>query len=488
MKGLAVLTLLLLAASVHAAPAQKVSPLEMAKRAFESGRSGRALQLLDEALSRKLSAGERGLAYYYQGLSLYDMGYPFAAYLSFRNVLLKPDPSNTQVYEKAIKNAVVIADRLNLTDRLGKVIERLPSSYIPPAVSSVASYAVGVYQAFVNKDSAAESSLKSVPPDNPFYYKAQFHLGVLATKRKDYNDASVYFRKAVQITQDNKSLRDMEDLSKLNLARSAYSAGDMEKSIEYYARFSSSSPFWLTVLLEASWPLMRVNDTTVSLGNLHTLTSPFYQEELVGEAYVLKATILFALCKYEEMRRTLSQFFEIYDKVVADMQKEKSRLDGTDAFFRAFAKGEGLNRAFLSMAKRDPALERDMKILRMLQEEKANIGRLSQNKQIKKMMRAFDETTRFLAAKIGRDLKRLHERKLSELIVQREQANYLKVEIVTGEKELIESSQGLPPKRITEVETKVFPEYHFWPWKGEYWEDELGSYVYTTESSCVGVN
>lgn len=488
MRGLFAVMVFAIPGVLCAAPKEKVTTLELAKRAFDAGRSGRALQLLDEAMTKKLSAGERGLAYYYQGLSLYDLGYPFAAYLSFRNVLLRPDPSNTAVYEKAIKNAVVIADRLNLTDRLGKVIEKLPDSYIPPSVSSIAAYAVGVYRAFINKDSAAESQLKSVPPDSPFYYKAQFHLGVLATKRKDYGDASVYFRKSVQITQDNTKLRDMEDLAKLNLARSAYSAGDMEKSIEYYSRFSSSSPFWLTVLLEASWPLMRVNDTTVSLGNLHTLTSPFYREELVGEAYVLKATILFALCKYEEMRQTLAQFFEIYDKVLGDMQKEKSRLDGSDAFYRAFVKGEGLNRAFMSMAKRDPALERDVKIQRMLQEEKANLGRLSQNTQVRKMMRAFDETTRFLAAKVGRDLKRLHERKLSDLIVQREQANYLKVEIVTGEKELIESAQGLPPKRVTDVETKVFPDYNFWPWKGEYWEDELGSYVYTTESSCVGVN
>ena len=25
----------------------------------------------------------------------------------------------------------------------------------------------------------------------------------------------------------------------------------------------------------------------------------------------------------------------------------------------------------------------------------------------------------------------------------------------------------------------------YWPYDGEYWEDELGTYVYTTESSCV---
>lgn len=79
----------------------------------------------------------------------------------------------------------------------------------------------------------------------------------------------------------------------------------------------------------------------------------------------------------------------------------------------------------------------------------------------------------------------MHARKLKELLAQREQANYLKVEIVTGEKELIEGQKGLPPKRVVDVETSVGENYHFWPYAGEYWEDELGAYVYTTESSCV---
>jgi len=90
-----------------------------------------------------------------------------------------------------------------------------------------------------------------------------------------------------------------------------------------------------------------------------------------------------------------------------------------------------------------------------------------------------------LSKKIGLSLRRMHRLKLKELLEQREQANYLRVEIVTGEKDLIESQKGLPPKRVTDVETTVSESYHFWPFQGEYWEDELGAYVYTTESACI---
>ena len=261
--------------------------------------------------------------------------------------------------------------------------------------------------------------------------------------------------------------------------------GNIEKSIELYSQFVSSSPHWLTVLQEASWPLMRVNDTTVSLGNLHTVLSPFYREDLVGESYVLKATILFSLCKYEEMKRTLNQFFKTYDPIIRGMQQETSSLGSGDAFYRAFSEGKGINLAFLNYVKRDAGMSRDVKTLNTLKMERANLARFPKNSQINNMINLIDDAQKQLGNEMGITLQKIHRKKLSDLLDQREQANYLKVEIVTGEKEMIEGQKGLPPKRITDVETSVAAGYHFWPFTGEYWEDEMGTYVYTTESACV---
>jgi tetratricopeptide (TPR) repeat protein len=401
-------------------------------------------------------------------------------------VLLTADDQNKEVYEKAIKNVVVIADRLNMVERAGKVLEKLPPAFIPGSVSALAHYAIGVHYHFIGEDSNAASHLKSVHPESQFYLKALFYLGVVATKKKDYKEAIFYFDKVLDLSRGRRDVSlPLIELSKLNLARSVYSSGDIEKSIELYSKFLSSSPHWLTVLLEASWPLMRINDTTVSLGNLHTILSPFYREDLVGEGYVLRATILFSLCKYEEMRKTLSQFFSLYDPVLRAMQGEAAKLGEPEAYYRALATRKGLNRAFLNYIRRDEGITNDMKVLDLLREERRNIARYSRNEQMKRMAVIIDEAQKTLSNEIGAVLQRLHKRKLAELVEQREQANYLKVEIATGEKELIEGQKGLPPKRIVDVETSVSEGYHFWPFDGEYWEDELGAFVYTTESSCI---
>lgn len=461
-----------------------MSPFELGKRHYEAGHYSRALDLFAQAINTAPDTSTKVKAYYFQGVVLFELGLYYSSYLSFRQVLLSADEKNKEIYEKAIKNAVIITDRLNIIERIGKALDRLPPQFIPTSVSAHANYAMGVFHFGTGDDAKSSANFKSVFPESPFYPKAQYYLGILATKTKNYKEAIFYFDKTVQATRGRKDLKSLMELARLNLARSVYSSGDIDRSIELYSQFTSSSPHWLTILLEASWPLMRVNDTTVSLGNLHTVLSPFYREDLVGEGYILRATILFSLCKYEEMRQTLSQFFTIYDPVLRQMSNETNAL-GPDAFYRAFTTGQGLNRAFINFAKRDEGIARQLRVQGMLRTEHANLARLGRNDQVRKMMGIIEEADKETSSDIGATLMKLHKRKLLELTQQREQANYLKVEIVTGEKELVEGQKGLPPKREVEVETSVAANYHYWPFVGEFWEDELGSYVYTTESACV---
>ncbi len=461
---------------------------DQGKKAFESGKYTRALEIFSQVVGSAPDSQSRSLGYYYQGLTFFEMGYFYSSFLCFKNVLSAPDEGNRELFEKGIKNAVLIADKLGIMEQLGALLDKLPNSLVAPSVAALNHYAIGYYQFHKNNQDEALSRLKSVSPESQFYPKALFLLGVLTTRKKDYKEAAGYFSKVVELTRGKRELFAQEELARLNLARTVYSAGDMERAVEIYAKFSSASSHWLTVLLEASWPLMRINDTTVSLGNLHTITSPFYRENLVGEAFILRTTILYNLCKYEEMSQTLALFFTIYDPVIRAMQTEASHVSGGEAFFRAFA-GKKLNPSFMNYVARDSGVERDLKVLDLLKAERRGLAKLTRPKQLstqaESLKEKIDDAERMFSQDLGGILESLHKRKLSELLEQREQANYLKVEIVTGEKELIEGQKGLPPKRVVDVETTVADGYEFWPFHGEYWEDEMGAYVYTTESACI---
>lgn len=476
---LILILIVLFAFDVYAA-----TSFQLGRQAYESGDYDKALGYFDQTIRRSRDKSEKNMAYYFQGLVLYELGHSYSAYVSFRNVLSTADRKNRKIYGKAIKNAVILTDRLNVVEVIGGALAKLPGNYVPNSVSDLNHYGQGKYYFMKNDVKRAAGHLKSVHPESAFYIKALFHLGILAVKRKDYKESIFYFAKILKLCEGKKELFPMAELARLNLARSVYAYGNVEKSIEIYSRFLSSSPHWLTVLFEASWPLMRVSDTTVSMGNLHTILSPFYREQLVGEAYILRATILYTLCKYEEMRTTLAQFFEIYDPVIRSMRAEAKAYSSSSAFFTAFTEKK-LNRGFTNYAERDVGIKRDLAVLELLKKEKAELAKFSRNNQMRHMIGLIGKAEAKIGRKVGGILLSIHSRKLRELLEQREQANYLRVEIVTGEKDLIQAQRGLPPKRVVDVETSVAAGYRFWPYRGEYWEDELGAYVYTTESACV---
>jgi hypothetical protein len=185
------------------------------------------------------------------------------------------------------------------------------------------------------------------------------------------------------------------------------------------------------------------------------------------------------------MRKDISSFFVIYDPVIRAMQQETASLGSADGFFKAYQTKKGLNQSFMNFLSRDQGVQNSTRVLENLSEERSKLAGLSKNEQTQRMIAQVDELKAGISREVGATIQKLHKRKLAELLEQREQANYLKVEVVTGEKELIEGQKGLPAKRVVDVETTVAAGYHFWPYNGEYWEDELGTYIYTTESSCV---
>ncbi|MBI1861115.1 MAG: tetratricopeptide repeat protein [Deltaproteobacteria bacterium] len=457
---------------------------EQAKKAYDGGKYARALDLFSQVIGSSPEVSTRDRSHYYSGLIFFEQGYYYSSYLSFKTVLQSPDEHNRELFEKAIKNAVTIADKLDIVSQLGMILSKLPGALVAPSVAALNHFTVGVYQFSAGNVDEALSHLKSVSPENQYYGKALFYLGLLSTKKKEYREAAAFFAKCIEVSRGNKEKFALQELARLNLARVTYSGGDVERSVELYSQFLSSSPHWITVLLEASWPLMRMNDTTISLGNLHTVTSPFYQDRLVGEAFILRSTILYNLCKYEEMRQTLASFFEIYDPIIRGMQAEAGHYSGGESYYNGFVGGK-LQPAFLSYVKRDDGVSRDMKVIELLRTERRQLAKLTRIKQVERIKAKLDDAEKELAADMGRVIEKLHQRKLAELTEQREQANYLKVEIVTGEKELIEGQKGLPPKRVVDVETTIADGFEFWPFKGEYWEDEMGAYVYTTESACI---
>jgi hypothetical protein len=69
-----------------------------------------------------------------------------------------------------------------------------------------------------------------------------------------------------------------------------------------------------------------------------------------------------------------------------------------------------------------------------------------------------------------------------------EQALRIKIEVARKEREALELSlsKGVPVDvvRRYKFSTAVSDEHQYWPYEGEFWRDELGTYSYTLTKGC----
>lgn len=73
-----------------------------------------------------------------------------------------------------------------------------------------------------------------------------------------------------------------------------------------------------------------------------------------------------------------------------------------------------------------------------------------------------------------------------------DQTDYIKVEINLGKLNSLRNALNIKNSSSKSTnfigglqELKVGQDLEYWPFQGEYWEDELGGYVYNLESKCV---
>ena len=81
-------------------------------------------------------------------------------------------------------------------------------------------------------------------------------------------------------------------------------------------------------MFESSWALFRHRDDSQNpgryhekaLGNLKTLSSPFFQEEYLPQAAILKAVILYSRCEYDKALSSVEEFRRVYEPLLNEIR------------------------------------------------------------------------------------------------------------------------------------------------------------------------
>ena len=354
-----------------------------------------------------------------------------------------------------------------------------------------------------------------IPRSDGFYPRAKYLEGLAYFRDDNSNAALESMKEVIRATRPGASQgegherdKEVRELAFMQLARIHYGHRQNRYAIYYYNKVERGGKQWLEALFESSWASYRIGQYEQALGNLITLSSPFFVDEYFPEAFILKAVIYYENCRYRESNGILEDFERIYlpvhDELTSMLKKE---MDGA-AYYNVLADIQKKNKAALK-SNTDVILERILRLaltdkdlkttndsILELEAEIASLehhpDRFKYSNLAKSLLEELKKQRETLVKKAGIMAKGKLELELSELKKLLANGLRIKFETTTKEKEFLEEQLRAGGQaeviRKYKYSVAVGDDQLYWPYEGEYWRDELGTYQYTLTKGCVEKN
>ncbi len=390
---------------------------------------------------------------------------------------------------------------------------------------------------------AAVGLFRSVSAGSREFLKARFFEGVTQVRRGRPVAASRAFKAVLRATRrpgprrSKAARREYAELARLALARVFYQAGQIalhqarrsrkagqmrlyraaEKmlrlSVKYYQSIGRRSPHWLEALFEESWALfsMDANLRRVfkrdyagyqrSLGNIHTLNAPYFEDRFFPETHIVRAVTYFRNCRYRKAEEAVKEFQRIYQPLYTQVSRLRRAHRGDDTAFLRLARrirrgvsslpdpvarltrsalGDrtfGRQLAFLS------ELDREIKAVDGASQEWRTTAVATAVLQDLTLQRSIEQER---AGRLARARITRLRRELARFLVQANNILYEVNNVRLGR--LTRLGQGLRDRVVVTLQPVTVDDEHvLWPFTGEYWRDELGAYRFVIRNRCTVV-
>jgi tetratricopeptide (TPR) repeat protein len=281
------------------------------------------------------------------------------------------------------------------------------------------------------------------------------------------------------------------------MARVFYSTQQFDTSIKYYEKLDQAAPDWTTSLFEASWAYFMKTNNSKALGNIHSLNSPFFEDEFYPESVLLRAVIYFNYCLYDRAMEAIQEFEAKYKPLTKNLRDLMEKYDDNAEFYeyikKVIAGKAGLDdktqRLVMSVLT-DKTIKKEFAWVDELQKESdalAASDKAWQTTAVAADVNAELTVQKSLAdgqaGKVARDRV---ERLVRELGALGRDGRKIQFEILNAMADKV-SAESLKTRISTDhkEEPIVVDDEHFvWKFNGEYWKDELGYYRFKVRNQC----
>ena len=501
--------------------------LDAANAAFNRGEYDKAALAAWELMNDPKMAPLQIESQYLLGKTLYRMGQYHAALGEFSEILARGQ--NTRYFSKSLEWLFFISHKtVNESVILDEVARHAnaewPERYRDEFYYLLARYYFVRGRALDTVEQRAEAArsfddarklAQKIPGSDPFYAQAKYLEGLTYFRDGKMPLALESMKEVVRATRPNPAWSPAQartqdltrDLAFMQLARIHYGARQNRYALYYYGKIERGKPQWLEALFESAWANYRIGQYEQALGNLITLSSPFFRDEYFPEALILKAVIYYENCRYAEATAIVREFERRYKPVydaLDDLTKKNLSAGDYYAYLADIQKknrtakktgqsSDAILERVLKLALSDKDLKNTNDSILELEGEMDALAKrpgINPNSDLAKHLQ--DSLKRQRAALIeraGQMAKAKLEFEQNELRTLLGNGERIKFETTTKEKEFLE--EQLQAGGRTSIVKKykysvaVNDDQLYWPYQGEYWRDELGTYQYTLTKGCI---
>ncbi|MBC7693648.1 MAG: hypothetical protein H7222_17920 [Methylotenera sp.] len=310
---------------------------------------------------------------------------------------------------------------------------------------------------------------------------------------------------ALRRTQENEA-RDLKARCQAGQARTLYQASNFEEADQVYDHIPKGSFVYPDILFEQAWNSFGRREYNRSLGKLVSYKSPALNFVFNTEVDVLSAQSYLNMCLYSDANDVINDFNQKYQKVGEEVKSfVEQNSNNLPAFFALGKEALAtplhtkndlyrmMNRFirgpyFPGLVVAERSVSRELLAIRQFaQSSKQDASGKGFPLFLEQVMGWRYKTIRHLGgAFVKNSLMDYH----SILIADFEKMAFIKLEMLGRAKDKILSSQRKIPNSSSDmrgrgaVEPTRRNDQFYWSFNGEFWNDELGDYVFGLASEC----
>jgi tetratricopeptide (TPR) repeat protein len=500
--------------------------LDVAVNLFKDESYDRAALAAYELMQDPKMAGLHLEAHYLMAKALYRMGLYHSSLVEFGKILEKGPQtpffatslewlffiSRKTVNEAVVLETIARYSNHEFPERFRNEFRYLLARY--HFVRGRALDEVGQTQEAAKSFDEVKRLVLQIPQTDLFHSRAKYLEGLAYYREQKFDQSVEALKQVVRLTRvaagqnaaDRKMSAQLRELAFMQLARTHYEHRQNRYAVHYLKRIERGTSQWLEALFEASWANYRVGEYEQALGNLITLSSPFFREEYFPEAMILKAVIYYENCRYRESTMIVEDFERLYGPVQEELAAMLARDMDSAEYYNVLAEVQRKNQKGGAKSSTDLILERVLRLaltdkdlkktndsILELESELEGFNKQSDAFRFSNLVKALDEDLKVqrtaLISKAGIMAKGKLQYERGEL--ERLLADGLRIRFMTTEqeKEFLQAQleQGGKKDIVKNIQHKVAvaDTELYWPFVGEYWRDELGTYQYTLTKGCI---